>query len=623
MSPPQSATSPSTCLPFAQEDYVRVLLRSLTDMGYKGAARALEQESGCTLHVPTVRALREAVVGGHWDECLTALQGVQFKGEWSRARAIFQVLQQKYIELLLAARMEEALTVLHDELSLLCEHAPEHVESGNHQTEPELEPTDSTALMNLQALAALLLCPDEWSIRAKAGWSLSSSVSDEREALVCQLMTLMDPGMHIPAGRLEELVSQALALQCSKCPYHNTTLSHLNLCEDHACSLKELPIRTSHILDGHFGREVWSLAFSHDGGCLATGSVDGAVVVWRLQGDKGVRAVHRIELRAGDVNAPVALLRWSPDDTHILAGCEQPAISCCSLGDGGVPHIARLEGHTDTVMCIEWLPDSDHFVSGSLDKTILLWTAAGQVLASWRGERVTDMTITGTHGYTEVTAVCRQGTLSRFAVYPPASPTSATNANGNANVNGNGSGNGNVNGVIEELSAVAPVLGTKPIMGIRASADGSRLLVWQDTGSGACHGGGSGRGSSSSGGGDALCCWDLSDDAEASAAAPVPLRGFCQGRYLLRAAFGGHGGSSFAAGGSIDGSVHLWRIRDGQPLLRLLGHSDTVNAVEWSPCDAHTLASASDDGTVRIWRADTDGGPEEGSENGAPVTVTL
>ena len=49
-----------------REEVTRILIQSLTDLGYHGAAGALCKESGFQLEGPTVAAFRNAVLKGDW-----------------------------------------------------------------------------------------------------------------------------------------------------------------------------------------------------------------------------------------------------------------------------------------------------------------------------------------------------------------------------------------------------------------------------------------------------------------------------------------------------------------------------------------------------------------------------
>ena len=51
----------------------------------------------------------------------------------------------------------------------------------------------------------------------------------------------------------------------------------------------------------------------------------------------------------------------------------------------------------------------------------------------------------------------------------------------------------------------------------------------------------------------------------------------------------------------LDHKVYIWHIRREFPIAVLEGHTRTVNCVHWNPKLPNMLASASDDGTVRIW----------------------
>jgi COMPASS component SWD3 len=54
------------------------------------------------------------------------------------------------------------------------------------------------------------------------------------------------------------------------------------------------------------------------------------------------------------------------------------------------------------------------------------------------------------------------------------------------------------------------------------------------------------------------------------------------------------------ASASADGSVRLWDASTGQHMDTLVGHMAGVSCLAWSP-DSQTLASGSDDKAIRLW----------------------
>lgn len=47
--------------------------------------------------------------------------------------------------------------------------------------------------------------------------------------------------------------------------------------------------------------------------------------------------------------------------------------------------------------------------------------------------------------------------------------------------------------------------------------------------------------------------------------------------------------------------MYIWHRRGELPIAELTGHTRTVNCVSWNPAIPGLMASASDDGTVRVW----------------------
>lgn len=116
-----------------REEVTRILIQSLTDLGYNGAAATLSQESGYDLESPLVAAFRNAVLQGEWAEAEELLfggsteeGGVSIHGTGlvlqdgvDKNVMRFWLRQQKYLELLEQRDAGRALMVLRLELTPL------------------------------------------------------------------------------------------------------------------------------------------------------------------------------------------------------------------------------------------------------------------------------------------------------------------------------------------------------------------------------------------------------------------------------------------------------------------------------------------------------------------------
>ncbi len=111
----------------------RILIQSLTDLGYDSAASSLSQESGFNLESPTVAKFRNAVLEGEWSQAESLLfggsleeGGVSIDGDGlvlqdgvDRNVMRFWLRQQKFLELLEQRDTGRALMVLRLELTPL------------------------------------------------------------------------------------------------------------------------------------------------------------------------------------------------------------------------------------------------------------------------------------------------------------------------------------------------------------------------------------------------------------------------------------------------------------------------------------------------------------------------
>ncbi|KAI8982846.1 WD40 repeat-like protein [Trametes punicea] len=552
-----------------REEFVRLVIQSLRDVGYMESAATLEAESGYIMETPEVAEFRRCILDASWDSAEAALVrlGVtEGEGLWE---AKFLIAKQKYLEYLEAGKTTAALHVLRNELAPL---------------NPELD--------HLHALSSLMMCSDPVDLRQQVGWDGASGAS--RRRLLMDLQRYIPSSIMIPQRRFATLLEQARAYQQSRCLYHNVPPrdQSYSLYTDHACDRNAFPRVTTAVLSVHED-EVWNLEWSHSGKYLATASKDKTAIIWRVELDKDPRyRAYAPEFILRDHEYPVGCVSWSLDDSILLTASEH-RITLWNARTG--LRIRTLEQHVDVVTALAWLPDGSGFISGGLDRKIILWDADGKLRDAWGRTpiRVTDLQVTP--DFTRLVAV------GMYDMMPPPPDPAAASAAGAAGAGpgpgpgagGTGAGGAVSPGRVAETRIITYDLATKqPEMSIRLEGELTSVKVSQDSQFALINR------ASETGPPAEIHLIDLSTGRVVR-----KYTGHSQAKHVIRSCFGGVE-ENFVLSGSEDGKVYIWHRETGMLLEELAGHGEgSVNSVAWNPVNERMFASCSDDRTVRIWEA--------------------
>jgi WD40 repeat protein len=284
---------------------------------------------------------------------------------------------------------------------------------------------------------------------------------------------------------------------------------------------------------------VLRIAFSPDGRHLASTGMDTEVMIWGLS--PTAHRSHKSEAPAKDTSSVPSLA--------LQARIEQAeqAVPTPS-GEVLTPHFT-LQGHTQRVTSLAFSPDGQLLASASFDHSVKLWdVASGDELFSFRGEfpghwgPAVSFSPDGRH-------LASGGVKNTVKLWDLKTGREIHTFEGHAG----------------------------PVYSVSFSPDSRQLA--------------------SAGSDHVVIVWDIETDRQ--------LHLFRMGDEVApwSMAFSPDGRRLALGGGLASGTVTVYDVMSGQPLLRLQGHVQRAISVTWSP-DGHRLASCSLDRTVKLWETE-------------------
>ncbi|KAG8713891.1 hypothetical protein FRC08_012674 [Ceratobasidium sp. 394] len=345
-------------------------------------------------------------------------------------------------------------------------------------------------------------------------------------------------------------------------------------------------------LEGH-SAYVDSVAFSHDGSRIVSGSLDGTVRVWDAETGNAILKPLR-----GHSNNVVSVA-FSHDDCLIASGSLDNTVRLWDAETGNP--ISQLGGHSSGVTSVAFTHDDRRIVSGSADCAIRIWDIAGENSArhdesgSLKGHLGAVSSVALSPNGRRIASGSKDSTIRVWdmdtgdAVFEPLLGSSsqvwsvAFSPDGGHILSGFSDNtirvwNAETGDAVSELLR-SPM--TRKALSLAFSPDLHRVASGSNEGT--------------------VYIWD----ADTGKAVLGPLEGHLRGwRGWVETIAFSHDGRHVVSG-SADNTVRVWDAETGNPVCKpLLGHTSDVKSLAFSH-DNRRIASGSNDHTIRIWDAET------------------
>eukprot|EP00936_MAST-01D_sp_MAST-1D-sp1_P002073 g2073.t1 len=318
-------------------------------------------------------------------------------------------------------------------------------------------------------------------------------------------------------------------------------------------------------LQGHTDR-VWHIAWDPAGRTLASCGTDLTIRVWQASSAQNEGWVCIATLEEAQ-SRTIRSCDWSRCGKFLAAASFDATVAIWERSGATFELIATLEGHENEVKGVAWNPAGTLIATCSRDKSVWLWDSDPDN----DFECVSVM-----HGHEQdVKSVCWHPTrpLLFSSSYDDTIKVWAEDADD------------------DDWSCMATLRGhTSTVWGVAHRSDGERSVSCSDDAS--------------------LIVWVRQDDGGGMHGAW--RNGCALSGYHTRCIFSVDFASSGAiASGGADDTICVFQEAEGSssdaPTYELIGntagaHDGDVNCVRFCPKDASLLASAGDDGMVRLWR---------------------
>jgi WD40 repeat protein/serine/threonine protein kinase len=368
--------------------------------------------------------------------------------------------------------------------------------------------------------------------------------------------------------------------------------------------------QTVKVWDAHKGLEVLSLkghthwvtsvVFSPDGQRLASASWDRTVKVWDAHTGPLLRSL------TGHTDR-VTRVAFSPDGQRIVSGGKDGTLKVWDATEGR--ELLSFKGHPEEVLCVAFSPDGQRLVSGSWDKTVKVWDANnGQLVLSLKGhtDRVSSVAFSADgqriasasgdqtvrvwdahNGQQKFSVQGHTGYVTSVAFSPDGQRIASASSDKTVKV-----------WDIQRGHELLTLRGhTGPVTRVAFSPDGQRIATVSED--------------------KTVKIWGAQTGQEVlSIQTPGWVNSVVFSPDGKRIA--GAGRNPSLKGNS--GEVWVWDAQNGQQVLSLPEHTRGVASVAFSP-DGQLIASASHDGTVKVWDAQTGQNLHESLPGGADVVA--